>query len=236
MTKIHTLCEDGTEFLSYHGNHGYYFPFIDQRMDHMSKHGPFDAWLAKKYMTAAIKVEEGDTVIDCGSFVGAFSLAAAQRGADKVYAVEPSGKNFNCLKKNIEHFGAEDYIEPVNIGLGSKADTLRLNLSSMSCEDSFLKCDEGATGEYEEVSVVRLDEFIAERKIDASKLFIKIEAEGFEPEIVKGIGDAKPRVVVVDVTPERNGKSPREEIKALMVERGYSTVDTDRCLVCYIAK
>ena len=236
MTKIHQLYEDGTQFLSYHENHGYYFPFIDHRMDHMSKHGPFDQWLLKKYMHESVVPMDDYIVIDCGSFVGAFSVGSVVNGAEKVYAIEPSSRNYGCLIKNIDHFGMEEYIQPVNIGLGSKPDKLRLNLSSMSCEDSFLKCDEGATGEYEEVEVKTLETFIEENKIDTSKLYIKIEAEGFEPEIVRGIGEARPHVVVVDVTPERNGKSPREEIKAIMTERGYTTLDTDRCLFSFLAK
>lgn len=231
MTKLHYEYEDGTQFLSYHENRGYYFPFIDQRMDHMSKYGPFDVWLTGKYMTDDVFVREGDTVIDCGSFVGAFSVASCISGAERVYAIEPSSKNFLCLNKNIQHYGAEDVITPVNMGLGNKKATLRLNLSSMSCEDSFLKCDEGATGEYEEVEVNTLESFISDKNIDPTNLYVKIEAEGFEPEIVQGLVSVMPRVVVVDVTPERNGGSPRETIRDILKDIGYSKfIDTDRCL------
>lgn len=230
MKKTHYIYDDGTQFLSYHDNHGYYFPFIDRRMDHMSKNGPFDKWLKEKYTCDGISIQEGDTVIDCGSFVGAFSIAAASSGASKVYAIEPSSRNFNCIKKNLDHFSAESIIEPVNIGLGDKCTTLRLNLSSMSCEDSFLKCDEGSTGEYEEVDVLTLDKFIGDHSIDESKLYLKVEAEGFEYEIIKGLGQRRPRSISIDVTPERNGKSPRNEIKELLVSMGYKTVDTNRCL------
>ena len=234
MTKTHYMYDDGTQFLSYHGAHGYYFPFIDQRMDFMSKNGPFDAYLTKKYMCEEVSVKETDTVIDCGSFVGAFSIAAATAGAERVYAIEPSSKNFRCLNKNLEHLGAEDIVTPINIGLGDKCATLRLNLSSMSCEDSFLKCDEGATGEFEEVEVLTLEKLIEDKSLDESNLYVKVEAEGFELEIVKGLGTKRPRAIVVDVTPERNGKSPREDIKAIVVERGYKTIDTDRCLFAYL--
>lgn len=234
MKKTHYQYEDGTQFLSYHGAHGYYFPFIDQRMDFMSKNGPFDAYLTKKYMCEEVSVQETDTVIDCGSFVGAFSIAAATAGAERVYAIEPSSKNFLCLNKNLEHLGAEDIVTPINIGLGDKCATLRLNLSSMSCEDSFLKCDEGATGEFEEVEVLTLEKLIDDKSLDESNLYVKVEAEGFELEIVKGLGTKRPRAIVVDVTPERNGKSPREDIKAIVVERGYKTIDTDRCLFAYL--
>lgn len=232
-SKIHTICDDGTEFLSYHGNHGFYFPFVDRRMDYNSKNGPFDEWLKGKYMDGDICVKETDVVIDCGAFVGAFSLAAATAGSPLVYAVEPSSKNYHCLNKNIDHFSASEVITPVNIGLGSKNTKLRLNLSSMSCEDSFLKCDEGATGEYEEVDVLTLETFVEQKNIDPSNLYLKVEAEGFEPEIIKGLGSVKPRVITVDVTPERNGKSPRQEIKDILSDKGYQFRDTKRCLFAY---
>ena len=103
----------------------------------------------------------------------------------------------------------------------------------MSCEDSFLKCDEGATGDYEEVDVLTVEKLVEEKSIDVANLYLKIEAEGFEPEIVKGIGNLKPRVIVIDVTPERNGKSPREEIKQLLDGKGYQFKDTTRCLFAY---
>ena len=114
---------------------------------------PSIVWLKAKYTDNEITVKETDTVIDCGSFVGAFSIASAEMGAKKVYAIEPSSKNYACILKNLEHLGATEIVEPVNIGLGNQCETLRLNLSSMSCEDSFLKPDQGSLGKYEEVEV-----------------------------------------------------------------------------------
>ena len=232
-SKKHIKYEDGTEFLSYHENHGYYFPFIDYRMDKMSKDGPFDVWLKGKYTDGDITVKETDTVIDCGSFVGAFSMASAIMGAEKVYAIEPSSRNFHCLNKNIAHFGAESVITPINIGLGDEDTTLKLNLSHLSCEDSFMACDQDATGTCEEVQVLRLDTYIEQAGIDVSNLYLKVEAEGLEPEIIRGLGELKPRVIVVDVTPERNGASPRNLIKEILKDKGYSFKDTKRCLFAY---
>ena len=63
--------------------------------------------------------------------------------------------------------------------------------------------------------------------------YVKIEAEGFEPEIVRGLGDLKPRVITIDATPERNGQSPRDEIKQILGSKGYKFRDTQRCLFAY---
>lgn len=233
MTRTQINYEDGTKFLSYHGNHGYYFPFIDQKMEIMSKRGPFDQWLREKYTTDEIEVRESDIVIDCGSFVGAFSVASAGMGAKKVYAIEPSSRNFNCIKKNIDHFSLEKLIEPINAGLGSSRSKLKLNLSQFSCEDSFLKCDEGYTGNQEEVDVFTVRDIVEKYNIDPNNLYLKVEAEGFEPEIISGMGDLKPRVIVIDNSAERNGERPEEAIKETLKNHGYQFLRTRRCLFAY---
>ena len=229
--QINKCFDDGTVFLSFHGKkNGFYLPFVDDRMRIMSEKGPFDRWLQEKYTKGRIKVKQTDTVIDCGAFVGAFAIYAFKAEAEKVYAIEPSSRNFHCLNKNIEHYGADSIVEPVNIGLGDKCNRLRLNLSSMSCEDSFLECDAGSINDYEEVDILTLKDFIQQKNIDVNNLYLKIEAEGFEPEILDGLGNLRPRVIVIDVSPERNGISPRKQLKKVLANNNYQTVNTSRCL------
>jgi hypothetical protein len=76
-----------------------------------------------------------------------------------------------------------------------------------------------------------LDEIAETEGVDPDNTFVKIEAEGFELEIVKGMKVFRPRMIVVDVTPERFGESPREQVQAVLLERGYETFHhTKRCL------
>ena len=42
MTRIFHEENNGMKFLSYHDNHGFYYPYIDSRIENMSKNGPFD--------------------------------------------------------------------------------------------------------------------------------------------------------------------------------------------------
>lgn len=230
MSRILKQHDDETLFLSYHEKNGFYYPYIDNRIENMSRNGPFDKWLLEKYSGGDLQILPTDTVIDCGAFVGAFSIAAYKKNAQRIFSVEPSTRNFKCLNLNIQHYNAENKITPVNIGLGNKCTKLKLNLSELSCENSFLKCDQGATGKTEMVDVKTLDVFIEENKIDVNNLYLKVEAEGFEPEIVQGLGDNRPRVIVVDVTPERNMESPRVEIENKLKQMGYGIYNTHRCL------
>jgi FkbM family methyltransferase len=195
----------------------------------MSERG-FDRWLLKKYTEQAIQILPTDTVIDCGAFVGAFSIAAFKQGAKKVFSIEPSSKNYKCTNLNIQHYNAQNVVTACNIGLGDINTNLKLNISTQSCEDSFLECDTGNTGKTELVQVLTLDTFIKNNSINPSNLYLKIEAEGFELEIVQGLTLYNPRVIVVDVTPERGGLSPRNDISSILIERGYNIFHTKRCL------
>lgn len=224
-----------TLFLSYHGDNGFYFPYssekdIDWRMHHMSERGPFDRWLLKKYTEQAIQILPTDTVIDCGAFVGAFSIAAFKQGAKKVFSIEPSSKNYKCTNLNIQHYNAQNVVTACNIGLGDINTNLKLNISTQSCEDSFLECDMGITGKTELVAVKTLDWFINEHNLNENNLYVKVEAEGFELEIIKGLEIFKPRVISIDVTPERNGLSPRNDITKILEKRNYKITNTNRCL------
>lgn len=215
---------------------GYYFPYTSKRnFDYRHLHNfyyGYDSFLFKKYSEKNIQILSTDTVIDCGSFVGGFTISAVKAKSQKVYSIEPSSRNFNCLTHNIENFGfSTDKVIALNIGLGDKIETKKLNLSASGCDDSFLSPDDGDLNKFEEVEVTTLEFLIKKYNIDPSNLYLKVEAEGFEPEIIQGLGSVKPRVITVDVSPERNGESPRELIMSLLKEIGYENfTQTRRCL------
>jgi hypothetical protein len=46
------------------------------------------------------KINHGDKVIDCGAFIGMFSLYARDKGASQIIAIEADENRYNCLKQN----------------------------------------------------------------------------------------------------------------------------------------
>lgn len=213
---------------------GYFLPYqnleeSDYRQLYILKHG-FHEFLIEKYTDQNFQIRPTDTVIDCGAFVGGFSVAARLRGAKRVISVEPSSKNFRCLKLNLS-LHTDENPEALNIGLGAKPETAKLNLSLSGCDDSILAPDEGALDSSEEIQIETVANIVGRLGITPSDLFLKVEAEGYEPEIIDGLGDVRPRIVVVDVTPERDGESPRELIQSKLERLGYSNfLQTKRCL------
>lgn len=215
-------------------NTGYFLPYqnleeSDYRQLYILRNG-FHDHLLKKYTAADFQIQNTDTVIDCGAFVGGFSVAARLSGAKRVISIEPSSKNFRCLKLNLS-MHTQPNPEALNMGLGAKPTTAKLNLSSSGCDDSILDPDEGALHTSEDIQIETVENLVKNLEINPADLFLKVEAEGYEPEIIDGLGDVRPRLIVVDVTPERDGESPRNLIQSKLERLGYSNfLQTDRCL------
>ena len=109
-----------------------------------------------------------------------------------------------------------------------------MNLSKSGCDDSILEPDEGTLNISEDIEIDTIERVIERYGIAVEDLYLKVEAEGFEPEIIEGLGTARPRVIVVDVTPERGGQSPRESINKKLHSLGYqSFLNTTRCIFAF---
>ena len=226
--------DNNTIYMSFLNKEGYFLPYsskaeIDERQLIMVSKG-LSKWLLTKYTAPNIQMKETDTVIDCGAFVGGFTIAAANFGVQKIYSIDPSTKNFNCLELNVNHYSYKEIVSTINMGLSNEEGELRLNLSKSGCDDSFLKPDEGALNTFEVVKVITLSKLIKQYNIEVNNLYLKVEAEGLEPEIIYGLGEYRPRVITVDISPERDGKSPKEEIEIHLKELGYNVVCSHRCL------
>lgn len=218
---------------------GFFMPYSSKYGIHNSDmanlYRGYDKWKLNKYVSGNINIKHTDTVVDCGAYVGGFSIGAAKAGARKIYSIEPSTKSFKSLIRNLEHHDCQDNVTALNIGLDEKVGEMKLNLSKYGANNSFLEPDEGSTSLFEIVKVQTLSNLIEQLNIDPCNLYLKVEAEGFEPEIIRGLENYKPRVITIDVSPERGGVSPREEIRIYLEERGYTHFhNTPSCLFAVI--
>lgn len=173
--------------------------------------------LHRKYSAPGfVCVEAGDIVVDCGGFVGGFSLSASLL-ASETHVFEPAPENAMCARANLE---GRDTVQVHEAGLSDQDGVARLNLSASAVEASFLAPDDGPALSTLDVPIFRLESYFASR---TPPDFIKVEAEGLEPEIIRGLGKLRPTKIAVDVSPERDGKSPEAEISALLQSWGYET-------------
>lgn len=177
----------------------------------------YENWLREKYaLPGFVEVEPGDVIVDCGAYVGGFALGAA-RIAGQVHVFEPEARNFDCCRRNLSDF---ENITLVQRGLYKHAGTTQLNISSSSVEHSLLLPDDGDVIGTQKLQLESLGDYCAAQGIERLD-FVKIEAEGVELEVFEGLKGLRPRKLAIDVSPERNGESPAETFREILMGLGY---------------
>ena len=72
------------------------------------------------------------------------------------------------------------------------------------------------------VEALTLEQIYKNHNLDQIDL-LKIEAEGAEPEVLEGIGEADVQQIVISTTPERAGQRPIKEVKKKLNSLGFNT-------------
>lgn len=175
--------------------------------------------------TMNLQIEPGDIVVDVGAYLGLFSLYAAE-SASRVLAVDPFAAIDDSLKRNV---AGNELITVFPVAAWERNEQLSLQLSRYPSDSSVINPDIFPTGQEVEVSGRRVSSICDEVGIDSID-FLKIEAEGVEPEVLAGALEKNPRKVVVNCGPEREGEAPTETITDMLDEHGYEiqTVVTDQ--------
>lgn len=116
-------------------------------------------------------VRPGDSFVDCGAFIGVFTIPAATRGAN-VVAIEPNPVSRTRLQKNLEL----NNISSVRIetcGVGNEVAEAALQANPTNASNTMLVKGHG-------IKLDTLDNLIS------SADFIKIDVEGMEPDALAG--------------------------------------------------
>lgn len=166
-------------------------------------------------------INQGDTVIDVGGNLGFFVLILYELvGAKgKIISFEPSKRLYKKLIKTTRNNHLQN-VSLINFGLGeSKGNTSLYYNPKQTGLSSMVKSDEDKLL-VEEIQITTLDKFSENIKERVS--FIKIDTEGYEPQVLKGaiklIKKDKPVLYI-----ELGGKYWASSIEALKVlkELGY---------------
>lgn len=200
------------------GKRAYYFPdFKHGRSTHKAR----TCNEAKYFTHDRIFIEPNDRVFEVGAAKGITTQIAAER-AKHVIALEPSPRTFRCLRKNIIAENVDVYPYAAWKDSGEK----EIQYATQSGSDSLIEPNSGRAVTSRSVRVDTIENLINELEIDTVD-FLKVEAEGAEPEVVEGIGDLKISKLVVNCSEERYGESPFEEVSEKLREMGYEIVDFD---------
>ena len=175
------------------------------------------------YLLDKIEFDSGDTIIDCGANVGELhqSLKNNIDGFNYI-GFEPDPVVYKCLQKNITSKNSQLYQQ----ALSNKSSVESLYISTEGADTSlvFLENKESI-----EVQTVPLDEF----NLSGVKL-IKMDAEGFELEVLQGSKNTlkSTEYVSVDFGPEKGTeeKNTIPEVSNFLYENNFKMIhaNTDR--------
>ena len=130
----------------------------------------------------------GDVFVDVGAHWGIFSLSAATRhpGQVRAVAIEPHPLNVMQLLNSIRVNQLLDTVEAVAAAAGATRQTLALRSNSTmghSLDESVAASKEPVL----RVPVVTVDELFLDRpELAAGRVFLKVDVEGFEFEVLSG--------------------------------------------------
>lgn len=170
-----------------------------------------------------VTVEAGDVVCDLGANVGEFALSVSEQ-ASRIVCVEPDPCALRCLRANLRIL---DNVEIWETLLWKTEEALVLNLASDTADSSvFGRARQATIG----LKARRLDDVLAHHEqLD----FIKLDAEGAEPEVLEGAPTvlARCRKIAIDCGPERDGQPTDSAIVAILNASGFRVRQTPEGVV-----
>jgi FkbM family methyltransferase len=162
------------------------------------------------------EIEPNDVVVDIGAFLGEFSIAASDI-ANRVIAVEPDDSTYECLKKQVND---KNNITIKNVVVSSKTGVVTFKKAEKPSESSISNVDQGGYTRIKSNSYC-LEDLIND--LGVSKIdFLKVDAEGAEPEVVEGMDCTQIKKLAIDVGNERFGEDTVAEVTSILESKGYS--------------
>ena len=164
------------------------------------------------------------TILDIGANIGNHSVFFSTiGGAKRVIAFEPVQETFRMLRNNIKINNLDKIVTAYNVGLGRDCEDGEIDfIASDNIGGTSIKVSN--TQNKFAISIVSLDKF----KLNVNKIdFIKIDVEGFEIEVLKGmintIKKHKPAIFIESFPAYCHDYLPchAEEVIQILQDLGY---------------
>ena len=171
-------------------------------------------------LTRLLGAQLPDALIDVGANIGEVSYYAKQIGISRVIAVDPDPIAGECLEFNLRNTQIE--IDPR--ALGQTNGNVIFYSQARSADSSLFK----PSGDFIEVEVqcLTLDQFFSEKSVKGNVLF-KMDAEGFEPEILRSGRTALKQIkwAAIDAGAERGNETTVDEVVQILDEAGFDSIN-----------
>jgi len=135
-------------------------------------------------------LDESSVFLDVGGWIGSTFLYASQLVKQSI-VFEPDEVAFKELSANLSQNKSASwhaYTETIQAAIAPESGSVNIGFRHES-GDSMSSVLLGDSEESTEVKSINLSDFIAERKLSDEKLFIKMDVEGFEYEILPALGE-----------------------------------------------
>lgn len=175
--------------------------------------------------------ERVSTVLDVGANRGQYAMEMRRLGFEgNIISFEPIQSAFDRLSKASEGDAAW---RVVHTGLGQSSGMVTINVSANTTSSSFLGIlprhtaanSSSAFVDREEVQVQRLDALVEEYCEGGERLFLKIDTQGYEMEVLEGavgvFGDVVGLQVELSLLPLYEDQPLIEEIVSFLRSHGF---------------
>jgi len=190
--------------------------------------------LANQYMIDSLSFNDGDYIFDIGANTGDFKIYFDNNNIKiNYYGFDPGLIEYNSLKRNISN-GLY-----YNLALGN-TNTVSSFYYKPEFGDSSLVEMSDYLFKYD-VKVNTFETFIIENNLQNRKIkLLKVEAEGFEPEIIYGIGDFLNNIeyITADLGFERgiNQETTAPQVLEYLILNGFEIIKINKDRFCFLLK
>lgn len=175
-------------------------------------------FMLQKYQDGDVLVEDNDIVVEVGTNVGEFACAVSAR-ASRVLGFEPDPSAVASLLRNAAIF---PNVEVLPFAAAAEDGEMEFYIQTSTSDSSFVEPQEWSSKII--VPTRSLTSVMRQHGLDRID-FLKVEAEGYEPEVLRGAGPAleSVRKIAVDCSPERNGEPTFDECEEIIGRVGFKT-------------
>jgi FkbM family methyltransferase len=184
-------------------------------------------------LIALLRRLEVDCVLDVGAFTGEYGRGLRDLGyRGRMVGFEPSSENFEQLAREAE---GDSAWEARRVAVGSAPGTLELHLLGSRGSHSLLVPNAYAVGEMprvftergsEAVEVTTVDDVFDEATRGATSVFLKVDTQGFDLEVIRGAASSLERLAAVQVElalqQTYEGQAGYLDLLAALDERGFA--------------
>lgn len=175
------------------------------------------------YTPHNLPIERDDVVVDIGANIGVFTIYAATRTQNTVYAIEPFPSNFACLEHNIRANRSSNAI-PLRFAVSDKSGTALLLDAGASQHHRLNSFVPDLTKKCIEVPSITLRDFMDRHQIKQID-FLKLDCEGAEEAILLSTPKAylqRVRKIAMEFHDQLTHLK-HDELRKLLQEAGFST-------------